>query len=131
MKKRSLFKGIIAVLFLFLCAEVGVVMYQINSGTNAFARNLDLGNKYLLSEDYDSAISAFSKAIEIDSMNADAYIGRGDAYKAKGDYASAWEDYEKAQELSGNPDIIRDKIGITEINVVSEDGSGVDGALSN
>ena len=106
-------------------------MYQINSGTNAFARNLDLGNKYLLSEDYDSAISAFSKAIEIDSMNADAQIGRGDAYKAKGDYASAWEDYEKAQELSGNPDIIRDKIGITEINVVSEDGSGVDGALSN
>ena len=36
MKKRSLFKGIIAVLFLFLCVEVGVVMYQINSGTNAF-----------------------------------------------------------------------------------------------
>ena len=103
-------------------------MYQINSGTNAFARNLDLGNKYLLSEDYDSAISAFSKAIEIDSMNADAYIGRGDAYKAKGDYASAWEDYEKAQELSGNHDIIRDKIGLIEINVVSEDGSGVDGA---
>ena len=128
MKKRSLFKGIIAVLFLFLCVEVGVVVYQINSGTNAFARNLDLGNKYLLSEDYDSAISAFSKAIEIDSMNADAYIGRGDAYKAKGDYASAWEDYEKAQELSGNPDIIRDKIGLTEISIVSEDGSGVDGA---
>lgn len=128
MKKRSFFKGIIAVLFLFLCAEVGVVVYQINSGTNAFARNLDLGNKYLLSEDYDSAISAFSKAIEIDSMNADAYIGRGDAYKAKGDYASAWEDYEKAQELSGNPDLIRDKIGLTEISIVSEDGSGVDGA---
>lgn len=103
-------------------------MYKINSGTNAFARNLDLGNKYLLSEDYDSAISAFSKAIEIDSMNADAYIGRGDAYKAKGDYASAWEDYEKAQELSGNPDLIRDKIGLTEISIVSEDGSGVDGA---
>ena len=128
MKKRTLLKRIIYALSLILCLEVGLVMYKINSGANAFARNLDLGNKYLLSEDYDSAISAFSKAIEIDSMNADAYIGRGDAYKAKGDYASAWEDYEKAQELSGNPDLIRDKIGLTEISIVSEDGSGVDGA---
>ena len=89
---------------------------------------MDLGNKYLLSEDYDNAISAFSKAIEIDAMNADAYIGRGDAYKAKGDYEKAWDDYKKAQELSGNTSILRDKIGQTDITIVSEDGEGVDGA---
>lgn len=128
MKTRSILKGAIAVLSVFLCAEIGFLIYQINTGTIAYARNLDLGNKYLLSEDYDSAISAFSKAIEIDAMNADAYIGRGDAYKGKGDYASAWKDYEKAQELSANTDILRDKIGVTEMTVVSEEGEGVDGA---
>ena len=101
---------------------------QISSGTASYTRNLDLGNKYLLSEDYDSAISAFSKAIEIDSMNADAYIGRGDAYKAKEEYANAWADYEKAQDISGDTNILRNRIGPTVITVVSPDGAGVDGA---
>lgn len=112
----------------FLLVEVGFFIYQISSGTAGYTRNLDLGNKFLLSEDYDSAISAFSKAIEIDSMKADAYIGRGDAYKAKGDYEKAWDDYEKAQELSGNISILIDKIGQTDITVVSEEGEGVNGA---
>lgn len=127
MKRKSL-KRIVLALSAFLCVEIGLLIYQINSGTAAYARNLDLGNKYLLSEDYDNAISAFSKAIEIDAMNADAYIGRGDAYRAKGDYVSAWSDYEKAEELSGNEEILREKIGATDITVVSEDGKGVDGA---
>ncbi len=128
MKNRSTLKRVIIVLSVFLFSEVGFLILQVNSGTAAYARNLDLGNKYLLSEDYDSAISAFSKAIEIDAMNADAYIGRGDAYKAKGDFEKAWDDYEKAQELSGNTSILRDKIGQTDITVVFEDGEGVDGA---
>lgn len=125
MKTRLILKRVIIVLSAFLCVEVGLFIYQINSGETAYARNLHLGNKYLLSEDYDSAISAFSKAIEIDAANADAYIGRGDAYKAKGDYESAWEDYEKAQELSGNENILREKIGTTEITVVSQNGEPI------
>ena len=125
MKRKSL-KHIILALSAFLCVEIGLLIYQINSGTTAYARNLDLGNKYLLSEDYDNAISAFSKAIEIDAMSADAYIGRGDAYRAKGDYVSAWEDYEKAEEISGDTSILGKKIGLTEITVISEDGKAVD-----
>ena len=109
MKRKSL-EHIILALSAVLCVEIGLLIYQINSGTTAYARNLDLGNKYLLSEDYDNAISAFSKAIEIDAMNADAYIGRGDAYKAKGDYVSAWEDYEKAEEISGDTSILSKKM---------------------
>lgn len=113
---------------MFLCFEIGFCLYQINSGTAVFSRNLNLGHKFLLSQDYDNAIRAFSKAIEIDGMNADAYIGRGDAYKAKGDYVSAWADYEKAQELSGDTDILGRKIGQTNLTIVSEDGDGIDGA---
>ena len=128
MSARQKLKRVIAVLGALLCVEIGFLAYQMNDSAGRVSRNLDLGNKYLLAEDYDSAISAFSKAIEIDSMNADAYIGRGDAYKAKEDYANAWADYEKAQELSGDTDILRNKIGATEITVVAPNGSGVDGA---
>ena len=100
MGKRRILKLIVITLGAFLCAEIGFFVYQSNFGTIGYTRSLNLGNKYLLSEDYESAISAFSKAIEIDSMNAEAYVGRGDAYKAQGDYVSAWSDYETAQEMS-------------------------------
>lgn len=129
MGKRALLKRVIIALSTFLCVEIGFFIYQINFGTIGYVRNLDLGNKYLLSEDYESAISAFSKAIEIDGMNAEAYIGRGDAYKANGDYVSAWSDYEKAEEISGDTTILSEKIGPTEIAIVSGNGDGIDGAV--
>ena len=128
MRKRKLLKRISIALVAFLCMEIGIFVHQSNFGTIGYTRSLNLGNKYLLSEDYESAISAFSKAIDIDSMNAEAYVGRGDAYKAQGDYVSAWSDYETAQEISGDKSILRKKIGQTEITVISEDGRGVEGA---
>ena len=128
MSVRQKLKKVIAVLCVLLSVEVGFFAFQMNSSANRVSRNLDLGNKFLLAEDYDSAISAFSKAIEIDSMNADAYIGRGDAYKAKGDYESAWADYEKAEELSGRNDIIAGKFPERSIHVAALDGTPLSGA---
>ena len=81
-------KIVAAVLGVLLCMGAGILLYQVKKSPGSVSRNMDLGNKYLLAEDYDSAISAFSKAIAIDGMNADAYIGRGDAYKAKEEYAN-------------------------------------------
>ena len=121
-------KIVAAVLGVMLCMGAGILLYQVKKSPGSVSRNMDLGNKYLLAEDYDSAISAFSKAIAIDGMNADAYIGRGDAYKAKEEYANAWADYEKAQDISGDTNILRNRIGPTVITVVSPDGAGVDGA---
>ena len=94
--KRLLLERIVIALCIIFCLESGSVIYFFTVGGGSLQKNLDLGDKYLLNMDYDGAITAFSKAIKIDGMNADAYIGRGDAYKAKGDYASAWADYEKA-----------------------------------
>lgn len=128
MKKRKNLKRIIITLGAVLCAVIGFFIYQINSGTIGYAKSLDLGNKYLLSEDYENAISAFSNAIDMDSKKAEAYIGRGDAYQGIGDYVSAWCDYEMAEELSGDTTIINEKIGPTEISVVSENGDGIGGA---
>ena len=121
-------KIVAAILGVLFCMGAGILLYQVKKSPGSVSRNMDLGNKYLLAEDYDSAISAFSKAIAIDGMNADAYIGRGDAYKAKEEYANAWADYEKAQDISGDTNILRNRIGPTVITVVSPDGAGVDGA---
>ena len=128
MKMRTFLKMNIIILSMFLCAEIGFLTYVMTSAKNVFSRNLNLGNKYLLSQDYENAITAFSKAIDIDDMNADAYIGRGEAYKAIGDYASAWDDFNKAQALSGDMELLTKYFGKTEITVVSGNGEEVDGA---
>ena len=48
---------------------------------------------YISKGDYDSAISACNRAIQIDPNYADAHINLGDAYKGKGDSAKAVEAY--------------------------------------
>ena len=45
----------------------------------------DLGQQYLLEENYEEAIVAFTAAIEIDPKQADAYLERGDAYILSGE----------------------------------------------
>lgn len=76
---RKHLKLISIVLGIILCAEVSAFAFQINNDYTSYSKNLDLGNKYLLEMDYDSAVTAFSRAIKIDEMTPDAYIGRGDA----------------------------------------------------
>lgn len=125
---RKHLKLISIVLGIILCAEVSVFAFQIKNDYTSYSKNLDLGNKYLLEMDYDSAVTAFSKAIEIDEMTPDAYIGRGDAYTALGDYAKAWADYEKAEELSGRHDILSGKFPERSIHVSDDEGTPVSDA---
>ncbi len=63
---------------------------------------LDLGMRYLEEMDYDNAILAFTKAIEVDPNRSEAYVERAKLYVqrgAEGDLALAAADYEKAIEL--------------------------------
>ena len=81
-------------------------------GKTAQARwqeQLDLGMKYLEELDYEQAILAFTKAIEIDPKQAEAYIARGGAYIASGEtadnLAAALADYEAVLSFDeANPD---------------------------
>ena len=125
---RKHLKLISIVLGIILCAEVSAFAFQIKNDYTSYSKNLDLGNKYLLEMDYDSAVTAFSRAIEIDEMTPDAYIGRGDAYAALGDYAKAWADYEKAEELSGRHDILSGKFPERSIHVSDDEGTPVSDA---
>lgn len=59
------------------------------------------GQCFYFTGDVASALSDFSEAIKLDSMNYQAYVERGTAYKEIHHYQAAIEDYEKA--LSMNP----------------------------
>jgi tetratricopeptide (TPR) repeat protein len=63
----------------------------------------NLGNVYLASGDYDRAIAAYDKALQLNPGDADAYNNRGTAYGHKGDHDRAIADYDQAIRLQ--PDL--------------------------
>ncbi len=65
-------------------------------------RNLSLGNKYLQALDYERAIAEFSKVIEMDSSNAEAYLGLADGYVALGDTDTAVKILQQGFDLTGD-----------------------------
>ncbi len=57
------------------------------------------GNYYLIEGDYDKAIEAYSRAIDLDPAYVSAYFGRGHAYHLASSYNAAIADYEQVIKL--------------------------------
>ncbi|MBD9219684.1 MAG: tetratricopeptide repeat protein [Clostridiales bacterium] len=69
------------------------------SSDSAWQKNMNMGERYLQDENYQDAISAFSKAIEINDEKPEAYIERGNVYailEGNENKLLAISDYEKA-----------------------------------
>ncbi len=69
------------------------------SSDSAWQKNMNMGERYLQDENYQDAISAFSKAIEINDKKPEAYIERGNVYailEGNENKLLAISDYEKA-----------------------------------
>ena len=121
--KRKVLIGIIFILNVVLCVSILLFVRLVTDSGVRLGRKLDLGNKYLLSLDYDKALRAFSEAIDIDPMAEDAYTGRGDTYLALGDYENAWKDYEKVREINGDNSLCENRFGRTELLVTDAQGT--------
>ena len=95
-----------------IITAVGVfLVLNSNSGKSKInlQDKLDLGHKYLVELSYDKAVLEFTDAIEIDPMNADAYLGLADAYIGQGDTDKAVEVLEKGFDKTGD-DMIKEKL---------------------
>jgi Tfp pilus assembly protein PilF len=86
------------------------------------AEQLDLGNKYLEEMDYEQAIAAFNKALEIDPINADAYLGLVEVYIRTTDFETALEYAKKGYEVTGD-ERLKEKIDMIESgSIFAENG---------
>ena len=65
-----------------------------------------LTKTYEEKEDYDLAIEGYTRLINLDANDAEAYSGRGGCYIYKGNYSRALEDYNQAIKL--NPENVSD-----------------------
>lgn len=58
------------------------------------------GYDYDVKEDYDNAIFAYTKSLELNPEDADAYTNRGVAYDTIGEYDLAIRDYDQIIKLN-------------------------------
>ena len=89
--------GIVAV-FLIVIICIGIGVY--NLPAKRLVKQMDLGQKCLLEEDYEGAIVAFNKIIEMDPMNVEAYIGLADAYLGLKDMDAEMDALNRGYELT-------------------------------
>lgn len=84
MKKGSnKLKGIlIALIALLMVVAIGLVAFIILSKKMSYDDRINRANRYIDDEEYEDAIDAFDNAIEINSLDAKAYVGIADAYMA-------------------------------------------------
>ena len=97
-KKRLIMLIIGAILLLSIVVGIGMSKHQ-----SPYEHQLSLAYKYLEEGNYQEAILAFTKAIEIDPNKTEAYLGRAESYIKNSDdnesLTLALKDYEKVIEL--------------------------------
>lgn len=91
---------IAVVLFLIITVLLGIKSNQFVKEN--LAKQLELGQKYLQEMNYEEAIIAFNKVIEIDPKNVEAYLGLADAFIGMGEFDKALEYAEKGYEATKN-----------------------------
>ncbi len=108
--KRGMVTAVAAVLVLLIAVFTG--SYISNASERELAKQLDLGNRYLAETDYEQAVVAFARAIEIDPMSVDAYLGLIDAYIGMLDIEMAVETARKGYEVTGDESLYTIRYGL-------------------
>lgn len=105
-KIYSVFLGMLVILSLISCGKNGEEELAVLDWQEQY----DLGMRYLEAGDYEEAIIAFTKAIEIDKKQEDVYLSLADAYIASGQSGKAEEVLIEAAERIENSDKIIKKL---------------------
>ena len=99
-KKKKLIYISIAAAIIVIAALA--IIFMPKSAPQTVTEMLSTAQKYLVEMEYERAIAEFNKVIELDPMNADAYLGLAEAYEKSGDIDKAVETLEKGYELTGD-----------------------------
>ena len=112
--KTILIISIIAACILVIGAAAVIILINTLNHHTQYSDQLSLGEKYLSVENYDEAIKALKKAIEIDPNNPEPYLLLADAYIGKGDYANALAVLQQGYEITADPDI-KKKLSVVRV----------------
>lgn len=93
-KKKSKLPLVLAVIALSVILVILIFVIIMMPGikaTKEYDTSIEVARQYLNDKDYDRAIAAYERAIEIDPKKKDAYIGLADLYLETGDTEKALE----------------------------------------
>ena len=121
MKKWYLITGI--ALLLLSCAACS------KSTEQQIAEQIELGDQYLLEENYEQAIVAFQKMIELDPKQAEAYARLADVYILQEDYEQALSVLQEGAGKTENEEIIQSKILEVEERIQQHNAEAASWAL--
>ena len=96
-KKKIVGISIISAIIVMLSS---VFIYANVVKPQKYSEYMDLGNKYLLEENYEEAILAFEKAIKIDAKSTEARVGAAKSYIGNNELDRSIEILEEAQEIN-------------------------------
>lgn len=97
----------------FIIGLVFLILSGTACGKNTeqqIAEQIKLGEQYLLEQNYEQAIVAFNKAIELDPKQAEAYVGLADVYIQQEDYEQALVVLQEGAENTEDEESIQSKL---------------------
>lgn len=98
---------VIAIILAVVC--IGCAIFVSNSPERKLNKQLEIARVYMANGDYEQAIAEFSKVLDIDDMNVEAYLGMAAAYEALEDYDAALAILQTGFDKTGDQ-TLKDKI---------------------
>jgi len=99
MKSLSTIKKVlicVITISIVLIAGTFIILISRSPFIKTYEKHLSLGEKYLTEMNYERAITAFTRAIEIEPKSVQAYIGLTEAYEGRNDDRNAKRVYKRA-----------------------------------
>lgn len=101
-KTRILIYILIAIAVVIMGTLTMLNARQAGKPVSSAQEHIDLGRIYLTELSYEKAVLEFTEAIEIEPLNADAYLGLAEAYAGMGDTEKTIEVLEEGYEKTGD-----------------------------
>lgn len=93
--------GVAMVAVVVLIASLSVYFVN-NSSGNKYVKQIDVAENFFAEKDYEGAVEAYLKAIELDETNEDGYVGLAKSYGRLYDYKNACEILQSGIEATGS-----------------------------